>query len=446
MEEFCIQDLWNCLFTYMANELPVVGLGVDEILFDPSHTLANSSDIFLTGNGGADAKANDFATRTSAQAHVNILDDDTATTCDASAAKRSEQDRSLARSAKRFDSKVDDAKELWNAKCGPQQRIYHTENQVAPTNTETYQPRSEVNDPKQQILHDRAKRGVTESSFIPSARETTEVHKNVISDYARLMDEHKKLKRQSEDDRKTLNSRIADLDSQCKNHASARRSAESEVRVQQQQIRELQAKLKREAARSDRAEQGVEEVKNFVDGYKKLTGEVNRLKTQCNMLVKQTGVRRGPEPIEDESHVCDDFRALRTAVKDWCIYAWEAKPEDAGVQFTNFPLSAKSDVPYTTSENWLLMASVWEWLMKDVFSCQYLDDPGRIFDLWLDKYLAKSLRALENHVEKSQSKHHQLYAGRRLTIHRDRSLSRMEVIHYSMSECRIDQGGFTKDG
>lgn len=140
----------------------------------------------------------------------------------------------------------------------------------------------------------------------------------------------------------------------------------------------------------------------FREHVKKLNNDIDELTAHGSSLAKQTGLRRTYIPIEDESEVVGAFRQLNVAVRYWCLAAWDLKPEDAEVRFEIFPLARKNDVHFETDEVWLLIACVWEWLMKDIGGIANRSE--KVLDLWMDEEVARPLSVLEQCVGAMQSK------------------------------------------
>jgi len=176
--------------------------------------------------------------------------------------------------------------------------------------------------------------------------------------------------------------------------------SESEADIQQR-LREKCSKLEHEYQKL--SYQYNQRENAFREHVKKLNSNIDELTAHGSSLAKQSGLRRTYIPIEDESEVVSAFRQLNVAVRYWCLAAWDLKPEDAGVRFENFPLARKNDVYFETDEVWLLIACIWEWLMKDVFGVA--NRSGKVFDLWMGEGIAESLSVLENYVGTTQSKH-----------------------------------------
>jgi len=140
----------------------------------------------------------------------------------------------------------------------------------------------------------------------------------------------------------------------------------------------------------------------FTEQVKKLNSTIDELTAHGNRLAKQSGLRRTYVPIEDESEVIGVFRQLNVAVRYWCLAAWDLKIKDAEVRFGHFPLARRNDVHFATDDVWLLIACVWEWLMKDVFGIA--NRSQKVFDLWMDEEIAEALSVLESRVAAMQSK------------------------------------------
>lgn len=140
----------------------------------------------------------------------------------------------------------------------------------------------------------------------------------------------------------------------------------------------------------------------FQEHLKKAKSNMDELTAHCSNLAKQSGLRRTYVPIEDESQMIDLFKKLNVAVRHFCWNAWELKPENEEVCFSEFPLGRKSDVQFNTDDVWVLVACVWEWLIKGVFGEN--ETKTETLDLWLQQDSATAVAKLELQVSELQCK------------------------------------------
>lgn len=138
--------------------------------------------------------------------------------------------------------------------------------------------------------------------------------------------------------------------------------------------------------------------------------ENNRLIAQCNRLVAQNSRRRTHVPAEDESKVVAAFYALHDGVRCWCLDVLEvvqAERQEVNLEFSRFPLGDRNvRLTLYTGEVQLLIAYVWEWLMRSIFGSEQRREQkaGELFDLWSDEETARHLNFLEGRIASLQSK------------------------------------------
>jgi chromosome segregation ATPase len=116
-------------------------------------------------------------------------------------------------------------------------------------------------------------------------------------------------------------------------------------------------------------------------------------------LAEEISTLRQGHAIQDDHSLRDDMATFRYTVRDWCDRILECKPAGVHAHFSEFPLDNEDPVYLANLGEYelnVLIASVWEWLIKLVFGYE----KGRAGnmshpDLWLENNKRVCLNKLE---------------------------------------------------
>lgn len=201
-------------------------------------------------------------------------------------------------------------------------------------------------------------------------------------------------------------------------------SYNSDGKVTQRELEGLHAQLSNvtkqlnESRRtlSNREGEFLQAVQKLVSDKQVMEDKVNTLTEQCNKLISSQRKQR-TEFAEDDHKLVKDFRKLKSKVEQWCFYAWKLRPGDNCVKFTQFPLGRKR-IQFCTSDVRVLIACVWEWLLKCIFGA--CDRETEVLDMWLGKGSTTRMRELSSIIQENNGKFEAPHQNLTLTMKQTR--------------------------
>jgi DNA repair exonuclease SbcCD ATPase subunit len=245
-----------------------------------------------------------------------------------------------------------------------------------------------------------------------------------------LKDENKRYLNQNNEFEKQYNACCTKLERKCEEASDSREQGKRYFRERnelQQQVVELKAhcddltlsnttlKCQYQDAMDGqlKAEENERKFKDAARFWKNKHDRANQAKNdeiqKGTKLAEEISTLRHRNAVEDDHSLRDDMATLRYTVRDWCDRILECKPAGVHAHYSEFPLDNEGSTNLSNlgeGELNVLIASVWEWLIKLVFGC----DKGRIEnmghpDLWLEHDKSVCLNSLEQYL-RSKGKSH----------------------------------------
>lgn len=167
------------------------------------------------------------------------------------------------------------------------------------------------------------------------------------------------------------------------------------------QKRRFQEAVEARAKAEDSESKFKDVARTWKNKYLKVTQEKKVEIQHCTKLVEEISKLRQENAIQDDESLQTDFTSFRYTVRDWCDRILECKPAGISAHFSGFPLDNDGPVVLTDlgdEELNVLIASVWEWLIKLVFGYREdSKDKPRHPDLWLENDKRLCLNSLEQY-------------------------------------------------